>query len=267
VNAKMMQTECPHCHTVFEISEELLYQAEGQVRCGHCLAIFTADNPYTSPNTEQIDTDIHDDLIEKQLDNNHDDEDKTIDPTLEEESGKFSLPDVIPANLRAETRDPNKHYSIIGTLFWSSAILAMILTGLLQYAYYDRLHLVKFNELRPWLGLLCEYAQCDLPEPRDPKRIELSSKNIFTHPNSENALMISATIVNQAAFEQDFPLLELRFENIRGQMITGRHFKPYEYLAIPEDQISKMEPGSPVSFNIEIIDPGKEMVSYAFEFL
>ena len=40
-----MQTECPHCHTVFRINEADLHLADGQVRCGHCLAIFTADNP------------------------------------------------------------------------------------------------------------------------------------------------------------------------------------------------------------------------------
>jgi len=258
-----MQTECPHCHTVFKISEELLEQANGQVRCGHCLAIFTADNPYTSPHAELPATEMYDKPNEQQLENH----DEVIEALIDNENNNPSLPDVIPADLRAETNDPNKHYSIIGTVFWSFCILTMILTGILQYAYYDRLQLVKFNELRPWLGLLCQYTQCDLPDPRDPKRIELSSKNIFTHPNTENALMISATIVNQAEFEQVFPLLELRFENIRGQMIAGRHFKPYEYLGIPEGQISKMEPGNPISFNIEIIDPGKEMVSYAFEFL
>lgn len=248
----MIQTECPHCHTVFSITEEQLEQAEAQVRCGHCLAIFTAENPYNSPHIEITDTDTENKLAEQQSD---------------DESNDVPLADVIPADLRAETRDPDKHYGIASTVLWSSAILIMMLTGFLQYAYYDRLRLVQFNELRPWLGLLCEYAPCDLPDPRDPKRIELSSKNIFTHPNAENALMISATIVNQAEFEQNFPLLELSFENIRGQIIAGRHFKPYEYLAIPADKISKMEPGNPVSFNIEIIDPGKEMVSYAFEFL
>ena len=79
--------------------------------------------------------------------------------------------------------------------------------------------------------------------------------------------MVSGTIVNQAEFEQDFPLVELRFENIRGQSIAGRRFKPEEYLGIPKDQLKKMQPGNPVSFNIELIDPGKDVVSYEFNFL
>ena len=178
-----------------------------------------------------------------------------------------ALPDVIPPELRAETRSGNNSYGIFGSIFWTLAILLMIVTGLLQYAYYDRLRLVQYDELRPWLVKLCNYAQCDLPDPRDPKRIELSSKNIYTHPNSDNALMVSATMVNQAEFEQDFPVLELRFENIRGELIAGRQFKPDEYLGIPQEQIAKMQPGNPVSFNIEIIDPGKDVMSYEFNFL
>lgn len=244
-----MQTECPHCHTVFQVSEEQLEQAEGQVRCGHCLAVFTADNPYQNP------ANLHDEIIEEQLSEDDIEESSQI------------LPDVIPPDLRAETRSKNHHYSVAGTIFWSLAILLMIATGVLQYAYYERYNLVKHKELRPWLGLLCNYTKCDLPDPKNTQLIELSSKNIFTHPNTDNALMVSATIVNKASFEQDYPVLELKFENIRGELIAGRRFNPEEYLGIPTDQISKMEIGNPISFNIEIVDPGKEMVSYTFEFL
>jgi predicted Zn finger-like uncharacterized protein len=253
-----MQTECPHCHTVFSIGEEQLNQADGQVRCGHCLAVFTAENPYQNEKYS-----LHDDLIEDQL------TDELFDQAEEETTNidDIILPDVIPPNLRAETRDTRKHYGFIGNTFWTLAILFMLITGILQYAHYDRVRLVQFSELRPWLGLMCEYTNCDLPDPRDPSRIELNNKNIFSHPNSKNALMVSASIVNQAAFEQAFPLLELKFENIRGQTIAGRRFTPAEYLGVPVAQISKMIPGEPVSISIEIMDPGKEMVSYAFEFL
>ncbi len=37
-----MYTECPNCHTVFRISEELLAVADGKVRCGQCRAVFNA---------------------------------------------------------------------------------------------------------------------------------------------------------------------------------------------------------------------------------
>ncbi|MDH5484515.1 MAG: DUF3426 domain-containing protein, partial [Gammaproteobacteria bacterium] len=133
--------------------------------------------------------------------------------------------------------------------------------------YYDRLKLLQHAELRPALDILCQYTGCQLPEPRDPSRIKLSSKNIYTHPNTENALMVSAIIVNEAEYPQDFPLLELRFENIRGEAIAGRRFNAEEYLDIPQQQLKKIQPGEPVSLNIEIIDPGKDVMTYEFNFL
>jgi len=252
-----MQTECPHCHTVFRLSEQDLEQADGQVRCGHCLAIFTADNPYESHHNIEVTASREQDNLDLEQ----------LEPVINDDRAEIVLPDVIPPELRAETRSRKHGYSMFGSVLWSLAILAMIATGMLQYAYYDRLRLVQYDELRPWLGLLCKYARCDLPEPRDPRRIELSSKNIYTHPNANDALMVSATMVNQAEYPQDFPIVELRFEDMRGQTIAARRFKPDEYLGIPEDKIKKMEPGDPISFNLEIVDPGKDVMSYEFRFL
>lgn len=251
-----IQTECPHCHTLFRVTQSQLDQADGQVRCGHCLAIFTVENPYQTDHDIGI-TAQRDEPVQLEQ----------MDPLHSNDTGKHVLPDVIPPELRAESRNRKRDYSVIGTLFWSMAIVLMIVTGLLQYAYYDRSRLVQYDNLRPWLTLFCKYARCELPEPRDPARIELSSKNVYTHPNAENALMVSATMINHASYVQAFPLLELRFENIRGELIAGRQFKPEEYLDIPAEKIQKMQPGTPVSFTMEIVDPGKDVMSYEFKFL
>ncbi len=242
-----MQTECPHCHTVFRINESELHKASGQVRCGHCKAVFTADNPYN--------TSTYQDTLNSLDDNTPDNESPGV------------VADVIPPELRAESRKGKSRYGFIGTLLLSIAIMLSIIAGLLQYAYYNRDSLVKIPELRPWIEKACLMVSCNLPAPRDTSLIILSSKNIFTHPNTENALMISATIINQAEFEQDFPIIELRFENVRGKTIAGRRFHAEEYLGIPESQLRKMQPDTPVNFNLEIKDPGSDMVSYEFSFL
>lgn len=242
-----MQTECPHCNTVYRISEAELSQADGQVRCGHCLAVFTADNPYS--------TKTYEDIIDE------------TEADIEQDDDSPIVADVIPPELRAESRRGKKRFAFLGTLTLTVLILASIFTGVLQYAYYNRDDLVKIPELRPWLEKACVIVNCTLPDPRDTSLIVLSSKNIFTHPNAKDALMISATIINQANFEQDYPVIELRFENVRGKTIAGRRFSAEEYLAIPTSQISKMQPDTPVSFNLEIRDPGNDMVSYEFAFL
>lgn len=242
-----MQTECPHCHTVFRIKEADLNLADGQVRCGHCLAIFTADNPYNTITYEDADT--------------------TTEDESEHDDFKPVVADVIPPQLRAESRKGKSRYGFMGTALLALAILISSGALVIQYAYYNRDNLVKIKDLRPWLQQMCDIGGCVLPAPKDTSLIVLSGKNIFTHPNTENALMISATIVNQASFVQEFPIIELRFENVRGKTIAGRRFHAKEYLGIPAEQISQMQPETPVNFNLEIKDPGNEMVSYEFTFL
>jgi len=252
-----MQTECPHCNTIFRVSDSQLEQADGQVRCGHCLAVFTADNPY---NTSTFQTDNNSEELSNDSQNNINESISAIDTD-------HVVADVIPPELRAESRQGKKRFSFIGTLLLSLGILTGIGAFFLQYAYYNRDNLVKIAELRPWLNLICQQANCTLPPPKDLNLIALNSKNIFSHPNVKNALMVSASIINQANFAQDFPIIELRFENIRGKTIAGRRFSALEYLAIPQDQISKMQPDVSVNINLEIKDPGEDMVSYEFTFL
>jgi len=254
-----MQTECPHCHTIFSVQSTDLESADGQVRCGHCLAIFAADDPQNIVND---DDQANIEAIEEA--------EETIEETVTtfpEEDIEHTIADVIPPELRAETRKAKPRFGFIGTTLLILAILASILAGAAQYAYYNRASLIKITELRPWLEKACVYANCTLPQAKDTKLFLLSSKNIFTHPNVKNALMVSATIVNQADFTQDFPIVELRFSNVRGETIAARRFSPEEYLHIPRNQISKMLPDTPVSFILEIKDPGNEMVSYEFDFL
>ena len=37
-----MQAECPHCQTIFKLTEQQLQIADGMVRCGMCQEVFNA---------------------------------------------------------------------------------------------------------------------------------------------------------------------------------------------------------------------------------
>ncbi len=282
-----MQTECPHCHTVFHVKESELTQADCQVRCGHCLAIFTAENPlelisYPDVN-DTADHEITDNPAvptgkfplnfamgsELGLDLGSDEQnsDSLNQKPLDEPETAHIVADVIPPELRAEERQTEARFSAVGTALLAILILCGITTGILQYAYYNRNNLVKIPELQSWFQTTCELIGCTTPDPRDTSLITLSSRNIFDHPNVENALMVSASIINEARFAQNFPVIELRFNNVRGEVIAARRFLAIEYLDIPDEQISVMQPGMPVNINLEIKDPGNNMVSYDFDFL
>ncbi|MOA50305.1 hypothetical protein D3C78_1733040 [compost metagenome] len=77
---------------------------------------------------------------------------------------------------------------------------------------------------------------------------------------------MDAIIYNRAPFAQPFPLLELRFEDINGQSLASRRFKPGEYLAGELAGQTDMPPQTPIHIALEILDPGTQAVNYSLSF-
>lgn len=150
---------------------------------------------------------------------------------------------------------------------WALANIALIAVLLAQYAYFNREELAQYPELRPWLTQLCDTLGCDVPLQKDPGRISLANRVVQSHPGHEHALLIDATLVNEAAFVQAYPQVELRFSDLNNQLVAGRRFRPAEYLPPGTDVKKGMAPREPVKFSLEIADPGKQAVSFQFNLL
>ncbi len=150
---------------------------------------------------------------------------------------------------------------------WALANIALIAVLLGQYAYFNREELTQYPDLRPWLTPFCDVLGCDVPLLKDPSRISLANRVVQSHPGHEHALLIDATLVNEAAFTQAYPELELRFSDLDNQLVAGRRFRPAEYLPPGTDIPKGMTPRQPVRFSLEIADPGKQAVSFQFNLL
>lgn len=150
---------------------------------------------------------------------------------------------------------------------WALANIALIAVLLGQYAYFNRTELAQYPDLRPWLTSFCATLGCDVPLLRDPARISLANRVVQSHPAHEHALLIDATLVNEAAFTQAYPELELRFSDLDNRLVAGRRFRPAEYLPSGTDILKGMTPRQPVKFSLEIADPGKQAVSFQFNLL
>jgi uncharacterized protein DUF3426 len=50
------------------------------------------------------------------------------------------------------------------------------------------------------------------------------------HPRYRDALLVNAILVNQAAFAQPYPILELALCDTEGAVVAGRRFELREYL-------------------------------------
>lgn len=155
----------------------------------------------------------------------------------------------------------------LATGLWGVASLLLIVTLAGQYVYFHRDELAQYPELRPWVVGFCDVLGCEVSLRKDASRISLLNRVVQSHPQHENALLIDATLVNDADFTQPYPIVELRFSGLNNQLIAARRFRPYEYLP-PDTEIKPgMPPQEPVRFSLEIADPGKDAVSFQFNLL
>lgn len=146
---------------------------------------------------------------------------------------------------------------------FGSLLLIVVLAG--QLAWFNRDTLALDPRWRPWLQKVCDTAGCTLPPLRDPHAIEMVDRNVQTHPQYQGALLITATLVNQATFAQPYPEVELSMTNLDQKRVAARRFLPAEYLDNGHAQ-GLIPPGASVRLKLEIADPGQEAVGFEFAF-
>lgn len=151
-------------------------------------------------------------------------------------------------------------------LGWS--LLSLFAAGALaaQYATYHFDELARQDQYRPWFEQLCPTLGCSLPSKVDISQIKSSNLVVRSHPEFSGALVVDAILYNRAPFAQPFPLLEMRFADINGQLLASRRFKPSEYLGGELAGQAEMPPQTPIHVSLDILDPGTQAVNYSLSF-
>jgi predicted Zn finger-like uncharacterized protein len=251
-----MYAQCPHCQTLFRVTSSQLTAADARVRCGQCFTVFNALDHLRvlSEEEERMLARKQDQPSSEAEDGDSDEE--AIPHVLEKDLDDLKTPVIrVPRYSRRAT-----------TLFFLGSLALLVLLGM-QILIYERVRLMRYPEIRPLIMSLCDAVKCTLPQMHDTEQIDLLSRQLYTHPNVAGALMIRASMVNNAPFPQPYPLLELSLSDEQGHVVAMRRFKPAEYLASGEDPQAMMSPGSPVAINLEIADPGANALAYEFSFL
>ncbi|WP_330114530.1 DUF3426 domain-containing protein [Pseudomonas sp. JS3066] len=147
-------------------------------------------------------------------------------------------------------------------------LLNLIAIGALstQYIWYHFDELARQDQYRPWFQQICPEIGCQLPSKVDIDLIKSSNLVVRSHPEFSGALVVDAILYNRAAFAQPFPLLELRFADINGQLLASRRFKPGEYLSGELAGQAEMPPQTPIHISLDILDPGTKAVNYSLSF-
>ena len=146
-----------------------------------------------------------------------------------------------------------------------STFLFAMLSG--QVAWAARARIMDVDALRPWLLRACETLRCPLPANPMPDSIALAARDVRPHPSVSNALIIGATLVNEAGFSQPFPVIEITLADVNERRIGMRRFQPVEYVSDHRTLQRGIPPTGTALFSVEVEDPGKRAVAFEFRFL
>ncbi|MBB4868027.1 putative Zn finger-like uncharacterized protein [Pseudomonas nitritireducens] len=204
----------------------------------------------------------------------HEDDDEDVEPPLADQRGDRrraepglqggDLHDLNDEPLQLDWQKPQRRWG--RRLFWLLLVLLALAGLAAQYIVYHFDELARQDQYRPWFAQACPELGCTLPSKVDVEQIRSSNLVVRSHPDFSGALVVDAIIYNRANFSQPFPLLEMRFADLNGQLIASRRFKPSEYLSGELAGQSEMPPQTPIHISLDILDPGPKAVNYSLSF-
>jgi len=149
-----------------------------------------------------------------------------------------------------------------------AAIVILVIGILGQSVLFRSYQLAKqFPSLTPMLTSLCNSIPCRYSGSADISAIEVRNRDMRSHPNQKNALLVSTAVVNNASFDQPYPIIAIKLFDLSGHTVATRYFKPDEYLENLYSKFLLMESGTPVHITLAVLDPGDDAINFEISFL
>jgi predicted Zn finger-like uncharacterized protein len=263
-----MYTQCPECLSVFSVDARTLAQAHGFVMCGHCGAGFDcigtlADQLPPEPFTElpSHEPGVEPPKVELVV---YRPRPVIPEPAAEVESlplrDEFADLIVTPRFARNQRADKPRRWP------WLLACTLLLLGLGAQLAWALRDSLITDSTVGPLLQQACAALQCKLPPVRDVDKLRLLARDVQTHPTVPGALLISATLRNDAAYTQPWPVVVIRLSDGNGKVIAMRRLNPYEYLDDTDALRRGLAPGASTALVFEVEDPSHQAVAFDLGF-
>lgn len=240
-----MLTQCPHCATVYPVEAEQFLPSGGRVRCGVCSREF--------------------DALERLRHAPPENEAPILDPELAERQGDLFLGETQAGeDADGVPRFAQQYGPRLGTagLWWLGAVALTLALGL-QILLAERHRLATDPDWRASYETLCGALGCSLPAWREPRALQLTSREVGPHPSEAGGLLVTASLRNNAAWAQPLPWVELQLSDIDGQVVAMRRFAPDEYHV---GELALLGPGQTTSLRLEIADPGSQALAFEFAF-
>lgn len=271
-----MYTQCSSCATLFRVSARHLREAGGRVRCCLCHEAFDALETLT----ERLPAGLSEDAgVASELRLAAAVPDMGVEPAARAEPALLPAQDeagdeagdedeeqkdlFVDLNFQARTQleleppSPQRRRPLLPTLGWVLGAVLLLALLLAQYVYMMRNELAADPRVRPLVETLCQVAGCELPLLRNLDQLHFLQQRIMEHPELPDALLVKATLVNEAGYNQPYPEVLVRFEGG-----PERWFRPQEYLEDPALRAritDGMPPKQPVALTLELVHPGADL--------
>lgn len=149
---------------------------------------------------------------------------------------------------------------------WASGCALLLLALAAQLGWANRAALMQDPATQPWLLDACARVACAMPPIRDVAELELLSRDIRPDPQTAGALVITATVRNNAQFAQPWPIVVVRLTDLDNAPVAMRRFRPAEYLPDAARRAAGLAPGATAALAFEVADPGQRAVAFHFGF-
>ena len=294
-----MLARCPDCATVFRVAPADLRAARGLVRCGVCFGVFDAVEALEDPARPILPGAVVEALpdplqttgidLSEGMDRNPSEafsaepkrNSNKIPPTHSApvlgRGGALADPDIPDTGTGPVTAPALTAHAMLLACErprprvragWVALTVLMTLCLCAQLAWFRGAELLRtYPGLQGPLAAVCAFAGCRLPGPRDPGAVRVMERDLREHPRYRDALLVNAILVNQAAFAQPYPILELALYDTEGAVVAGRRFEPREYLDRALDADGLMLAGQPLHVVLELVGPKHPPASFELRFL
>lgn len=272
-----MYTQCPECLTVYKLDARLLVPACGCVRCAHCDTVFNALGTLA----DQLPPEPFIRLDEHALDQ----EPPVVGvavfrprpPATESDAAAAPTADMVPPAEHPATGEDFSRLTFTPafarrrrrswrSVLWVSVCTVLLLGLLAQLAWAERDTLIAHPTAGPLLVRACDLIGCRLPLVAAPARLRLLARDVEQHPTVRDALLITASVRNDAAFGQPYPVVTIVLSDAMGHRLAMRRFQPDDYVGDAAARARGLAAGATTAMVFEVQDPGQQAVSFAFSF-
>ena len=125
----------------------------------------------------------------------------------------------------------------------------------------------NMNLPEPVITGFCQVTGCVPAEAKkDVSQLQAMRQTLYSHPEIEDALVISVDVVNNSVYKQPYPTLAVTLLDADGGTIAERAFESADYEVVDGGENGLLIPGDPTRLKIEVIDTGLNAEQLELEF-